>query len=198
MKQRKRRPEFNTDGRRMSTEAEMKIGAIEVRKSQIALALALEYLRDGTFSNGGRQRIEVRSAESPTRKGYLAITLGIPKQRGTAKVLSHVLCWTFRHGPIPDGLQVNHKDTNKANNRGENHELVTGSGNIRHSYANGRTRPWSSAAEWRPGIPKRTPEQIAHILQLVADGKSQASVCRNEGISRTHLQRLIKKSKGAA
>ena len=46
-------------------------------------------------------------------------------------------------GAIPDGLQINHRDLNKQNNRPITSEVVTGSENIAHSYAHGRTEPWA-------------------------------------------------------
>jgi hypothetical protein len=121
---------------------------------------------------GNQHRVPIRRAEHPTRKGYLAIALGRPGTRRTWKVLAHVLVWTHIHGAIPAGLQVNHKDLVKANNEPSNLELVTGSGNIRHSYANGRTRPWSKATEWRPGIPRRSQQQIARLVELRQQGKT--------------------------
>lgn len=40
-------------------------------------------------------------------------------------------------GPRPDGMQVNHKDTNKFNNAATNLEYVTQQKNIEHAIANG-------------------------------------------------------------
>ena len=39
------------------------------------------------------------------------------------------LIWEIHFGPIPDGLEVDHKDRNKLNNFVENYELKTRSGN---------------------------------------------------------------------
>jgi AraC-like DNA-binding protein len=140
-----------------------------------------------------RRAIETRRAENPTKKGYLSITLGVPGTHKTRGVLAHVLVWTLLHGQIPDGIQVNHKDLNKANNRPDNLELMTGSQNTQHAYDNGRAKPWKFAKEWRPGISKRTTEEIARLFDLRRQGKTQKEICALMAISRTHLQRLFKK-----
>jgi hypothetical protein len=167
------------------------------------LGYALSLLRDGTLSVDEEGRIwrhrefgrdiESRRAENKSRKGYLRLTLGVPGTRRTATVQAHRVVWTWLRGPIPDGLQVNHKDLNKANNRPDNLELVTGSGNIRHSYANGRPRPWHKASEWRPGIPRIDGETISRIRGLHATGLGCRRISQVTGVSRTHVARLLKK-----
>jgi hypothetical protein len=44
-------------------------------------------------------------------------------------------------GPMPPGQEVNHVDADKANNRAENLEYQTPSGNIFHAYRSGAKRP---------------------------------------------------------
>ena len=48
--------------------------------------------------------------------------------------LAHRMIWESVHGPIPDGLQINHKNGVKTDNRISNLELVTGSENVKHAY----------------------------------------------------------------
>lgn len=50
----------------------------------------------------------------------------------------HKAVWNFYNGPVPIGLQLNHKDFNKENNTLENLELVTPSENKEHAKAGGR------------------------------------------------------------
>ena len=65
------------------------------------------------------------------RNGYRRISMG-------NKLLSvHRLIWEAFNGPIPDKMQVDHINGNKADNRLENLRLVSGSDNMKNAYANG-------------------------------------------------------------
>jgi len=70
--------------------------------------------------------------------GYLYAGLfkgvGSSKQRLWRRV--HRLVVESFIGPIPDGLEVNHKDLNKHNNNVSNLEIVTRRQNIIHFHAN--------------------------------------------------------------
>lgn len=175
--------------------------------SSRALEMALALLRDKTFivdaqghiwrrimrdAHGRACAIPLRRAEHPTRKGYLAIVLGIPGTRRTCKVYAHVLLWNHWHGAIPAGMQVNHRDLVKSNNAAENLELVTPSGNIRHSYANGRTIPWSRTELWR-GKPRIDATRGSEVRALRDQGLSVSEVSRRTGVSKTHVARLCQK-----
>ncbi len=167
---------------------------------------ALSLLRDGTLhidaegriwrhyerSKKGRKKIEPRRAEARTRKGYLAVVLGVPGTRRTRAVLAHRLVWIVCNGPISDGLQINHKDMNKTNNCLRNLEIVTPSENIQHSYANGRPRPWCKATEWRPGIPRLTDANKADVIALRHSGHTYRSIHAVTGISQGQNGRLLK------
>ena len=45
-----------------------------------------------------------------------------------------LVIWEFFNGPIPDGMEINHKNLKKRDNRLQNLELVTHSENIRHGF----------------------------------------------------------------
>ena len=124
----------------------------------------------------------------------MAITMSNPAG-GTFAVLSHILIWVHANGDIPEGMQINHKDMDKSNNALSNLEIVTPSENMRHAYDNGRRRPWASAREWRPGIPRLTDEQKRHVVDLKLAGVTEPRITEQTGISRTHIQRIWKRHK---
>jgi hypothetical protein len=63
------------------------------------------------------------------QKGYLRV------RRGKVTYSVHRLVAIAFLGGIPDGMEVNHRDANKANNRPENLEFVTHTENVRHAFA---------------------------------------------------------------
>ncbi len=138
-----------------------------------------------------RKEIEPRRAETVSGKGYLALALQMPDTKRLAKVMAHRLVWETAHGPIPEGMQINHKDLDKTNNRLSNLEVVTPAENIRHSYANGRTIPWSvtTSGMWR-GKPRVTDETKLAICAMRERGAFLSEIAKHFGISITHTQRI--------
>lgn len=68
--------------------------------------------------------------------GYYIVQLYL---NNVAKSLHlHRLVWITFYGPIPEGLQINHKDENKSNNSLANLELVTPSQNTNYGTRNKR------------------------------------------------------------
>jgi hypothetical protein len=63
--------------------------------------------------------------------GYLQVTLNGKHKR------VHILVLNAFIGPCPAGHEGNHKDGNKKNNRIDNLEWITPSGNMYHSYKTG-------------------------------------------------------------
>ena len=69
---------------------------------------------------GGRRRESGRIAGTTRKNGYIFIGLGSYRQIG-----AHRLAWIHTNGPIPDGMEIDHKDTNPGNNRLDNLRLAT-------------------------------------------------------------------------
>jgi len=168
------------------------------------LAYALKLVIDGTLSidecgriwrhransAGGPRRDLPRRAESAGGKGYLRLMLSM---NGILRgVGAHRVVWAFfnQKTSIPVGMQINHIDSNKQNNGPNNLELVTQSGNIRHSYANARPRPWRAAHEWRAGRPRLTAQQITEARKLRADGVLLKNIAERFGIGVSHAHRI--------
>src|SRR5262245_56325267 len=66
---------------------------------------------------------------------YLAVTLYRHDRKKKFGV--HVLVASAFHGPRPAGMIVNHKDTDKLNNRAENLEWATTLANVQHAISHG-------------------------------------------------------------
>lgn len=89
----------------------------------------------------GPRRLETKSK----KRGYLLVKLYLCGK--SYLTTAHRLTWMVLKGPIPPGLDINHKDGNRHNNRPENLELVTRGKNHEHAYrvlgrrARGACRP---------------------------------------------------------
>lgn len=81
---------------------------------------------------GGNQLRKLRPCDNG--RGYLRVKCH-GKMRSVHKLVS--LAW---HGPANDGFEVNHLDGNKLNNRPENLEYTTRSGNMQHAREHGLRR----------------------------------------------------------
>lgn len=90
------------------------------------LADKLIILSDGKIyrANGAR-------AERNPGNGYLQVRFMENKVRGYA--CSHRIVYRRFHGDIPPGLTINHKNGVKNDNRPENLELATYSGQVKHA-----------------------------------------------------------------
>jgi hypothetical protein len=69
-------------------------------------------------------------------RGYIKVNHGQSRFFRTA----HRMVWEAVNGPIPDGMQINHKNGNKQDNRICNLEVVTPSENTRHAFRTGLAR----------------------------------------------------------
>lgn len=119
-------------------------------------------IRSINYKRSGQIRI-LKPAIS--EDGYLKTML--QKDDGGYKT-SRVHKWvalTF-HGPS-NGLTVNHKDTNKLNNRPDNLEYITALENVKHATENGLQKP-------KPGslnpMAKLTERAVIEIRNVAANG----------------------------
>ena len=86
-------------------------------------------------SNLGRIRSFKRNKvlilkQSEDRFGYYRIQLSLNDVGKNASV--HRLVWSAFNGPIPEGLQINHLNENKSDNRLENLSLCTAKENVNY------------------------------------------------------------------
>jgi len=99
------------------------------------------------------------------RDGYVVVF-----DRGVFVGMAHRLIWEHVYGQIPLGLQVNHINGVKWDNRIENLELVTPSENLKHAYRLGL----ASASGERNGRAKLTAEKARQIRESCLSSKKLA------------------------
>ncbi len=83
----------------------------------------------GSIRKGDRL---VRLSKHP--RGYVSVSVRMDQQKPTTR-LAHRLVADAFIGPCPTGLQVNHKDGDRKNNRPDNLEYVTQTENNLHAVA---------------------------------------------------------------
>lgn len=150
-------------------------------------------------SDGGDvRRIATRSGK-PTLKackpgaargGYFSYVLC--RDGVTANFRAHRLVWTAFVGPIPPGMQINHKDKNKTNNSIGNLELCTQSENTLHAFRvlgvapNRNPNPGS-----KNGRAKLKDADIPEIKKLYSSGLPQKKIADLFGVHQTTISRIV-------
>ena len=110
--------------------------------------------------------------------------VALTKDAATRQRAIHILVAEAFLGPRPSGLQVNHKDGDKANASVANLEYVTASDNQRHSYAMGLQVPRTG------GQHPMTRLSTGDVAMIKASQRQPSALAKELGISLTHLRRI--------
>lgn len=119
-------------------------------------------------------------------RGYLQVRLCRAPGDHKSAALGAVVCEAF-HGPRPLGMQVNHKNGVKDDNRAANLEWVTPSQNTRHRFDVLKQR--NRFGEDHPHA-KLSNDDVAQIKALFVLGASSGYVARLFGITRAGVQQI--------
>ena len=120
----------------------------------------------------------------------------------TIHALAHRILWLCNNDFIPDGMQINHINGIKSDNRDINLELVTPSQNMRHAYmtglacgtnvTSGRVNYFLNNLQYNA---KLSPDQIRAIRQRHVIGgrcNSTRKLASEFGVSRWTIEGVIK------
>lgn len=108
-------------------------------------------------------------------------------------VCVHRAVWEAFVGPIPVGLQINHKNGLKDDNRLENLDVVTQSENVRWNYrVLGVAPPNNPQHGEKNGRAKIKAADLDRVRALRAEGRSQQAIADIIGINQTNVSRILR------
>ena len=104
--------------------------------------LILAFLKSGRLRVGAEGLVFAPKSNTPdkpvgsrTAKGYLRLCLSDKGARHYFMV--HRIVWVSVHGPLPEGMEIDHENTIKSDNRISNLEAVTGTENMARATQSG-------------------------------------------------------------
>lgn len=126
-----------------------------------------------------------------SKPGYIRLTRFCPDRR--RNVFLHRLVAEAFIGEIPAGMEVNHKNGIKSDNRVENLEIITRTQNAKHMYdvlGVKATNPNPCKGE-RNGWSKFTDKDIVLMRELAEQGVRQACIARQFKTAQTVVSRIV-------
>lgn len=115
------------------------------------------------------------------KHGY--ITFHLCKNGIRKDPLAHILVWEAFCGPIPDGLEINHIDCVRSNNRLGNLELMTKAENAAYAYShNGRLPVNNPSPGSKHGMAILTESDIPTIRLMAKSGQSLTMIAKVYGV----------------
>jgi hypothetical protein len=120
------------------------------------------------------------------KRGYVQCNLY--KGGRVKNFLVHRLVVRAFIGPIRGGLQVNHKNTVKTDNRVENLELVTAERNRQHAREKGLVKPLKGEANPRA---KLTEAEVRTIRQLRAEGVTIRELAEQFSVTERTISKIV-------
>jgi len=110
------------------------------------------------------------------------------------RVAAHRLIWQTFVGEIPAGLEINHKNGERRDNRLSNLEVVTRSENKAHSFrVLGRPAPNYPSFGERNGSAKLTAAEVQEIRRMRQSGVYQHEIAKKFGVTQRVISLIERK-----
>lgn len=141
-----------------------------------------------TRTQGGRPIFRV--LREGRNRGYAKFVLCYLNERRT--YAAHRLIWEAFNGPIPNGMQINHKDGDKLNNRLSNLEVCTPSENTLHAFRVLKVPPKVNPQHGtKNGRAKLNETAIAEIRALRSEGWTQQKIANKFGVCSATISNVL-------
>ena len=114
----------------------------------------------------------------------------IKKNKVTTRAAAHRLVWHHFHGPIPDGLTINHKNGVRHDNRPQNLELATHSQQALHAVHVLKTMPLALLKGEECPNSKLTESEVIEIRRLLEEGIMGKELATRFSVSRSNISRI--------
>jgi hypothetical protein len=113
---------------------------------------------------------------------------GISKYRS-----AHIMVWEAFKGPIPEGKEINHIDSNRSHPALANLELMTRSENAAYAFrANGRKPANNPNPGSKNGSAKLTEDDIPTIFEMSRAGMYQYEIAEKFGVSQPAIGYILR------
>lgn len=139
--------------------------------------------------NGGKRAIGGKNLSPKTKKnGYKEVNLNIERQQKMFYV--HRAVFSAFNDVDMLGLEVNHKDGDKANNNIKNLELITPSDNMKHAYRLGLNKIKTYYGESHPRA-KLTDAQVLEIREEHSIKRNVSELSKKYNIGKSQIVRIV-------
>ena len=130
-----------------------------------------------------KKRSKIKLMDEKTKKGYIRLNANYKKKR--VQLFAHRMIWIYFNGEISKGLEINHKNGIKNDNKLSNLELVTKSENVKHSFDVLRRIPMRGEKN-----SKLKEKQVLEIRKMLEKGLNQEYIAKIFRISRESISAI--------